>query len=136
MWAAFPSNDADNLLLLSERPCLMNYECDQPIYAGYLVETRHRLEHLFRAYYAFTPDDVRPLARQTPTRYLVVRRDDLAALEAGKPRLYLAPHNRWIRSWTKEHWKETSFWNTPEAPAPVYQDETYRVFDLEPFRGS
>jgi hypothetical protein len=135
MFAAFPSNDGDNLLTLAERPCLITCECDHPIYSGYLRETRRRLTLLFRAYYAFGAEDVAPLAGETPVRFLVIRREDVTRrLAEGRPRLYRAPHGAAIQQWLAAHAGARSYWASPRAPAPVYSDALYEVFDLAPYR--
>lgn len=134
-FAAFPAEDADNLMTVSERPCLMTYECDQPIYSGYRAETGRRLGLLFRAYYAYERADVLPLARETPVRFLVVRSADVGArLRRGRTRGYPAPYGRQLRRWAAAHAGSASYWLSPQAPSPVYEDGTYAVFDLRPFR--
>jgi len=135
MFAGFPVNDADNLMTLAERPCLVTHECDWPFHRGYLDEIRRRLRLIFPAYYAFSREDILPLAQQTPVRYLVVTRSDVTRdLERGKPRLYWQPHGPEIRRRLEARRGQTCYWVGPEAPPPVYQDERYLVFDLQPFR--
>lgn len=134
MFAAFPSNDGDNLLTLTERPCLITYECDLALHSGFQAETRRRLELLFNAYYAYTRADVEHLASETPCRYLVVNREDVTRrLEEGKPRDYPQPYRRQIRQRVSAHSGQSSFWTAPGAPQPVYMDEEYFIFDLAPF---
>jgi hypothetical protein len=90
MFAAYPINDADNLMTLAERPCLATHECDWPFHSGYLREVRRRLRLLFPAYFAYSAEDVRPLVQETPVRFLVIRREDvtdrLAGDEENEPR--------------------------------------------------
>jgi len=133
MFAAFPSNDADGLIVLAERPCLMTFECDQPVYSGYTDETRRRLRLLFPAIYAFSPEEVRNLARETPARYLVIRRRDL--VRGRSPRLYREPHNAEIRKWLAAHRRQPYYWTSNAAPKPVYSDPNFLIFDLSPFTG-
>jgi hypothetical protein len=131
MFAAFPSNDGDNLMTLAKRPCLMTYECDHPLYSSYLSETRRRLSLLFRVYYAFSAADAAPLAAGTPVRYLVVRREDVTTrLAEGRLRLYREPHGEEIRQRIANHPGAPSYWVGPKAPAPAYQDRSYLIFDL------
>lgn len=132
MYAAFPKEDADSLLLPTERPCLMAYKCDQGLYRSYLDESSRRLRLLFRAYYAFDRSDVEALARRTPARYLVIRRSDLGGSAPG--RLYPHPHAEEIRAWAAAHAGRSWFWTGSRAPRPVFEDPVYQVFELTPFR--
>jgi len=132
MFAAFPSNDADGIIVLAERPCLMTFECDQPVYSGYTEETRRRLRLLFRAYYAFSPEEVQALAKETPVRYLVIQRKDLNS-GRRRLRLYREPHNQEIWRWMALHRGQPFYWASRSAPAPVYADAAFMVFDLQPY---
>ena len=119
---------------LAERPCLITYECDVPLYRGYLAETRRRFHLLFPAYSAFGATDVRPLARETPVRFLVICREGLNS-QCG-PRLYPAPYGREIHQWFRRHMGQRNFWQSSTAPQAVYLDTRCLIFDLASFRES
>lgn len=132
MFAAFPVNDADNLMTAAERPTLAAHECDWPFHRLYLEETRRRLGILLHGYYAFSRSEALPLARETPARYLVVNRADVTRrLERGNPRTYYRPYRQELRQWLEQHSGQASFWVSPGAPRPVYEDPQYLVFDLK-----
>lgn len=129
MFAAWPSELANNIPYFSHRSILMNAEVHQVFHTRYADEMRVRTYALIDAYLATDLAPIHALHQQYGVRYLVV---DERHFTAGVP-AYFEPYNERIRSALLNLGQDngTSAVLELSKRAAVFRDGPFVVLDLE-----